>query len=226
MLRGSILCVWAFLLCSTSTANEQGFAYLGERLGLHFGMTLEEVVSEMQSQGFAFATSVDDATEGVVVAIATPNLELIDVSIPVVEAMGSMRIWNSANVVLGFKDQQLTVIAETDRFARNEALDVFDENKALLVARHGDSAAEEAPRLPTDLYREVFGQDMRVDRTPPLAVDFWITPEIYVLAVVTTATDEHGRTDFGKAKYAIAHVMPCAYEFLKLQLDDPSVCGR
>ena len=226
MIRSLLILTW-LLAAGGAHAQDSRFAeiYLPERTGVPIGASLNEVATIMQSQGFIFGDPTD-LTGGrrPVLVMGTPHLELVDIFMAVVPEMGSLDYWNSSNVVLGFKDGRVTIIAESERFPKAEAEQVLKETKAILDAHF---AGEDRQRMKVTVpqFAEIVGVNMAQSGFPMIyEFDFWATPEIYTMAAVIADTDERGKTQFGRAKYFILHASVCDYDFLSGQLKDRSAC--
>lgn len=226
MIRCTLI-VLCLLATSPAVAQDTEFlqAYLPERTSVPMGASLEEAAAIMQSQGYVFGDPAD-LTGGrrPVLVMATPNLSLVDIFMAVVPEMGSLELWNSSNVVLGFKDGTLTVMAETEKFPKSEAIQIFKENKRLLDAYFADDDRQRM-KVTIEHFAEIIGVDMAKSGLPMIyEFDFWATPEVYTMAAVLADTDERGKTRFGKAKYFILHASVCDYDFLASQSRSPEVC--
>ena len=222
-----ILAIFSLLAGPRAIASELEDIYLPARTGVHFGLTVNEVAYTMQSQGFVFGDPAKfDGEQRPVFAMATPHLTLVDLFIAVVPEMGSLDYWNSSNVILGFKNQLLTVMGESEVFRKPEAIQAFHETVAEMN-KFFPSQARAGKRLnvPLQELSEILGLNLSEQGVPmPYELAFWIDSEVTTLAGVFAATDADGDTIFGQARYSVLHLATCEYEFLYLQLKDDIVC--
>jgi hypothetical protein len=143
ILTVGFLLAWVLALPLLATAQDDPyFEYAPEKFGVSLGQPQQQVLKSMAGQGFSFAPG----GRYLFIKGAKDVQEIFDVILVVGEEQGSLDIWQSNKVILGFKANHLALVEEITTFNLEEADTVFEELVLLfdghMNATYGDSVEE------------------------------------------------------------------------------------
>ena len=213
-----------------AVAQAPDFDYLPEKFGVSLGWEQQQVLGALQDQGFSFQPGgTHTHLRG-----ARDSAGFFDFILVVAESHGSVAIWQTDKVILGFKGGQLALVQEMAQFEGTEAETVYDELLPLFDAALTQRDGHVLPanewtreqRQFSERWQEFFWFAAFADGTETGRGRSWRDGRQLTALTVQPFINAAGQPSERRKVVLIQHIDWCAFPELNSFLDDGGIDCR